>query len=81
MGDYFTKYHPPDHYREISDTYLYMVNALLKINHNLVQEWENYVLMPNHTVVLTTNHTVLQGCANTVSTYGHTKYTTATWAV
>ena len=37
MGDYFMKHHPPHHYREISVTYLYMENALLKINRKVVQ--------------------------------------------
>ena len=72
-GDYFTKNHPTHHHREICDSYLYMENALLKINNKVVQERENVVLTSNHTVVLTTNHTVVQGFANTVRTYGHKK--------
>ena len=55
-----------------------MKNALLKINHKVVQEWENAVLAPNHTVVLTPNHTVLQGCANFIRIDGQKKLTTAT---
>ena len=46
-----------------------MVNALLKIDHKIVQEWANAVLIPNHMVVLAPNHTFLQGCANVVCTY------------
>ena len=61
MGDYFTKHHPPRHYRYICANYLYISNALLKINHKVVQEWENSVLTPNHTVALKPNHKVVQG--------------------
>ena len=55
-----------------------MVNSPLKIYHKVVQEWENDVLTPNHRVLLTKNHTVVQGCANVIRTYGHTKRTTVT---
>ena len=37
-GDYFMKHHPPHHHMEICATYLYMANALLKIDHKVVQE-------------------------------------------
>ena len=53
-----------------------MVNYLLKIDHKVVQEWANYVLTPNHTVVIMPNNKVVQGCANVVRTYRHTKPTT-----
>ena len=80
MGDYLTKHHPPHHHRKICDIYLYMENALLKIDHKIVHKWANDVLTPIHTVATTpihtaeikTNRTVLQGCANVVRTYGHT---------
>ena len=79
MGDYFTIHHPPHHHREIRDTYLYMENALLKIDQKIVHKWANAVLTPIHTVAVTPvhtvairqNRTVLQGCANVVRTYGH----------
>ena len=48
-----------------------MENALLKINHKVVQEWANAVLIPNHMVVLKPNYTVVQGCVNVVRTYRH----------
>ena len=76
MGDNSTKHHSPHLPREICDTYLYMTNALLKINHKFMQEWENSILAPNHTVVITPNHTVVQGFANVVRTYEHIKPTT-----
>ena len=86
MGDYFTKHHPPYHHREIHATYLYMSNALLKIDHKIVHKWANDVLtpihtvaiMPIHTVAITQNRTILQGCANAVRVYGHTNTTTVT---
>ena len=76
MGDYFTKHHPPHHHREICATYLYMENALLRIDHKIVHEWANDVLTPIHTVAITLNPTVVQGCDNFVCTYGHTNTTT-----
>ena len=80
MGDYLKKHHPPHHHREIRATYLYMANALLKIDQKIVQKWANAVLAPITTVAVTPVHTVairkncivLQGCANVVRTYGHT---------
>ena len=57
-------------------TCFYMGNDLLKINNKVVQECSNTVLTQNHTVVLTPTHTVVQGCANVLYTYGHTKFTT-----
>ena len=80
MGDYFTKHHPPHHHRKIRATYLYMGNALLKIDHKIVQKWDNAVLTLIHTVVVTPIHTVtirknrtfLKGCANVVRTYVRT---------
>ena len=56
MGDYFTQYHPPHHYREIHAMYLYMANALLKIDQIIVQKWSNAVLAPIHTVAVTPVH-------------------------
>ena len=86
MGDYFTKHHPPHHHMEIRATYLYMANALLKINQKIVHKWANAVLTPIHTVsvtpvhtvVIRQNRTVLQGCANVVHTYRHTNTKTVT---
>ena len=80
MGGYFTKHHPPHHHGENCAAYLYMANALLKINHKIVHKWANAVLTPIHTVsvtpihmvAITQNLTVLQGCANVVRTYRHT---------
>ena len=80
MGDYFTKHHPPHHRREICDTYLYMENSLLKIDHKIMHKWANAVLTPIHTFsitpihtpAITPNHTVLQECDNVVRTYRHT---------
>ena len=69
MRDCFTKDHPPHHNREICATYLNMSNALIKIDHKVVQEWSNAVLTPSHTSVLTANHTVVQGCDNVIRTY------------
>ena len=66
------KNHPPHRHRKICATYLYMVNALVKISHKVVQEWSNSVLTPNHTIVLTPKHTFMQGCANVVHAYGYT---------
>ena len=57
-GDYFTKHHPPHHHKYIRATYLYMANALLKINHKIVHECANDVLMPIHTVAITPINTV-----------------------
>ena len=79
MGDYFIKHHPPHHHREIRATYLYMANALLKIDHKIVKKWANSVLTPIHTVAVTPvhtvviaqNRTVLRGGANVVCTYRH----------
>ena len=89
MGDYFTKHHPPHQHREIRATYLYMANALLKINHKIVHKWANYVLTsihtvavtPIHTVSIMQNRTVLQGCANVVRTHGHIYTKTVMWYV
>ena len=86
MVDYFTKHHPPHHHREICATYLYMANALLKIDKKIVHKWANAVLMPIHTVAvilvhtvaIRQNRTVLQGCDNAVRTYGHTNTKTVT---
>ena len=86
MGYYFTKHHSPHHHGTIRTKYLYMANALLKIYHRIVQKWYNDVLAPIHTVavtpihtvVITQNRTVLQGCANSVHTYGHTNTKTVT---
>ena len=80
MGDYFSKHHPPHHHREIWATYLYMANALLKTDQNIVHTWANALLTPIHTVASTPvhtvairkNRTVLQGCANVVRTYVRT---------
>ena len=69
IGNYFTKDHPPHHNREIHATYLYMENALLKIDHKIVQRWVNNVITPIHTVAIRQNRTYLQGCANFVRTY------------
>ena len=80
MGGCFTKNHPPHHHRGIHAMYLYMENALLKIDHKIVHKWANAVLTPIHTVSVTPvhtvaikkKHTVLKECANVVRTYGHT---------
>ena len=80
MGGYFTKHHPSHHHREICATYLYMANALLKIDQKIVHKWANAVLapihtvavMPVHTVAIIQNRIVLKYCANVVRTYGHT---------
>ena len=63
------KHHPPHHHGKICATYLYIANALNKINHKIVQKWANAVLTPIHTVEITPKHTVVQGCANVVHTY------------
>ena len=86
MGGYFTKHHPPYHHREICATYLYMANALCKIDHNILHKWANAVLTPIHTVAITPIHmvaitqkkTVLQGCANVVRRYRHKNTKTVT---
>ena len=86
MGDYFTKYHPPHHHREIRATYLYMANALLKTDQIIVHKWANAVLTPIHkvavtpvhTVTIRQNRTVLRGCANVIRTYGHINTKTVT---
>ena len=78
MGDYFMKHHPPHHHREICATYLYMENDLLKIDHKVVHKLANTVLTPIHTVAITPNRTVVQGCANVVHTYEHTNTTIVT---
>ena len=74
MEDYFTKHHPPHHHEKIWATYLYMENAILKLNHKIVQGWENDVLKINHLVV--------QGCVDVVymyiRTYEHSKLPTVT---
>ena len=74
MGNYFTKHHPPQHYKEIPVTYLYTEHSLNKFDHKIVQKWANAVItpihlveiIPIHMVAITPNHTVLQGCANAV---------------
>ena len=66
------KHHPPPHHREICATYLYMANALHKIDHKIVQKWANAVLTPIHTVAITLTRTVVQGCSNVVRTYVQT---------
>ena len=58
MGDYFTKHHPIYHHREICATYLYMANALLKIDQNIVHKWDNTVLTAIHMVAVMPIHTV-----------------------
>ena len=78
MGDYFTKHHLPHHHRKIRATCLYMSNALLKIDHKIMHEWANAVITPIHTVEITQNSTVLQGCSNGVCTFGHTNTITVT---
>ena len=75
-GDYFTKHHPLHYHREMCATYLYMANYLLTIDHKVVHEWGNAVLTPIHTVAITPNCTVVQGCDNIIHTYGHTNNTT-----
>ena len=77
-GRFLTKHHPPHHLREICATYLYMANSLLNIDHKVVQERENPVFTPKHTVVITQNNTVVQGFANVIRMYGHKKLTTVT---
>ena len=86
MRDYFTKHHPPHHQKEICATYLYMENALIKIDHNIVHKWANVVLTsihtvavtPVHTVAIKQNRTVLQGFSNVVRTYGRKNTKTVT---
>ena len=78
MGYYFTKHHPPHHHREIRATFLYMSNARLKIDHKIVHEWANAMLTPTHTVAITPNRTVVQGCTNAVRTDRHKNNTTVT---
>ena len=46
-----------------------MENSLLKLDHKVMQEWKNYVLMPNHMIVITQKHKVVQGFDNVVLTY------------
>ena len=83
MGYYFTKHHQFYHHREIRATYLYIKNALLKVNHEIVHKWSNAVftpiymvaINPIHTITITTNHTILQECANVVHAHGHTNTT------
>ena len=36
MRDYFTKHHPPHHHLKTRETYLYMENTILIINHMVV---------------------------------------------
>ena len=55
-----------------------MTNALLKIDHMLVQRIANSVLTPNHTVELTPKHKAVKGCANVVRTYRHANLKTVT---
>ena len=50
LGYYLTKNHPPHHHKEIRLTYLYMTNAIFKLNHAVVQEWANDVLKISPTV-------------------------------
>ena len=69
------KHQPPHHHREIRAMYLYMTNALLKINNKIMHKWANAVLTPIHTVAITLKCTVLPGCDNVVHTYGHTNTT------
>ena len=86
MGDFFTKHHPPHHHREICATYLYMANALLKIDHKILHKWANDVLTPIrvfaftpiHTVAITQHRNVLKRCSNVVRIYGHTNTKTLT---
>ena len=86
MGDYFTKDRLPHHHREICATYLYMANALLKVDQKIVHKLANAVLTPIDTVAVTPVHTVeilqnltvMQGCDNVVRTYGHTNTKTVT---
>ena len=76
MGDYLKKHHPPRHQRKIH------TNALLKTDHNTLHKWANGVLTkihkvsvtPVHMLSITQNRNVLQGCANVIRTYGHTKW-------
>ena len=68
MGGYFTKHHPPHHHRESRATYLYMENALIKINHKIVHKWANSVLTLIHMFANIQNRTALQGCAKVVRT-------------
>ena len=77
-GDYFTKNHPPHHHREICATYLYMENAILKIGYKVMHKWADAVIVPIHTVAITPNRTVVQGCDNFVCSYRHTNTTTVT---
>ena len=58
MRDYFTKHRLPYHYREIRATYLYMANALLKTNQNILHKLANSVLTPIHTIAFTSVHAV-----------------------
>ena len=83
MGDYFTKHHPPHHHREISATYSYMENDLLKIDHKVVQAWVNVVLTPIYMVALTLNTAVMQGCEfrTYVHMYVHTNTTPVMYTV
>ena len=63
-----------------------MENSLLKINRKIVHRWANAMLMPIHTdifmpihtVAMTQNHSVLQGCDNVIRTYEHTNTKTVT---
>ena len=52
-----------------------MTNALLKFNYKIIQEWANDVLTPIHTVAITPNRTVVQGCAIVVCMDGCTNNT------
>ena len=58
MGECFTKHHPPHQHRKICATYLYMANALLKIDQKIVHKWANNVLTPFHIVAVTPVYTV-----------------------
>ena len=56
MVDYFTKYHPPHHHREILADYLYISNVLLKINHKVLQEWK--IPYSRQTILLYSRQTI-----------------------
>ena len=83
MGDYFTKHHPPRHHRKISATYLYMANALLKIDNKIVQKMGQCCAHANPTGCSHASpycfSTVLQVFSNFVRTYGHTNNKSVTY--
>ena len=78
MWDYFMKHHPTYHHKDISDTYLYMVNAELKINNMILHEWANTVLIPIHTVAIIPKCTAVQGCDIFICMYEQTNIKTVT---